>query len=57
MNDERKCEGCKWSFGTKGYANGCISSRTAYLSSNRNRESVSDCGPAGRYWEPREETK
>jgi len=57
VNDERKCEGCKWSFGTKGYANGCISSRTAYLSSNRNRESVSDCGPAGRYWEPREETK
>ena len=52
MTSERKCEGC--AFLVIGL---CLNQMTKRLTPEFNRVIDGDCGPAGRYWEPREEEK
>jgi len=57
VSDERGCEGCRWRYGMEDDINRslCLSPKTEYLFSKRNREFKDGCGPTGRYWEPRED--
>lgn len=52
----RTCEGCRHSFEFHGDTF-CTHEFTAHVLAANNRaeaKSANDCGPAGRYWEPRE---
>jgi len=56
MSAERTCEGCKWfqrrhGFGT---VDECGNLKGRQVTTHSARAYFGDCGPSGRYWEPRE---
>lgn len=52
---DRKCEGCKWYRDCSFAAGDCANPKVAQMSVNFAKSEIGDCGPSGRYWEPREE--
>lgn len=55
MTSERKCEGCRWfEPENRVWPAGCANPQAFQLAVKDVREDSHDCGPAGRYWEPRE---
>lgn len=53
--NERTCETCRWRLEYDEHRADCRNPKVSEINARHAKNYGGDCGPSGRYWEPKEE--